>query len=138
MEFKCSPWKRTLFCVGKPTKKSNLRVAPPPASWIALRNPGRNSALQKTVPYFGPQIKTPQGVTHVFGLFCYRCVRPLTLTPEYSRGVTFDLGQQFLNVFVLCVGFEEMPFTITVCTIQKPGIFLFVFLEPGYWLFGPD
>lgn len=62
----------------------------------------------------------------------------VTLTPEYSCGITFDLGQQFFNVFVLGVGLEKMPFTITVCTVQKPCVFLLVFLELGDWYLGPD
>lgn len=61
-----------------------------------------------------------------------------TLTPEYARAVTLDLGQKFFNVFVFCVGFEQMPFSISICAVQKPCAFLFVFLEPGYWHFRPD
>ena len=60
-----------------------------------------------------------------------------TLTPEYSRGVTFDLGKKFLDVFVLGIWFEEMPFTISIRAIQKPSVFLFVFLKSGYWRFRP-
>lgn len=61
-----------------------------------------------------------------------------TSTPEYSRGVTFDFGQQFFNVFVFGVGLEKMPFAIAVCAVQQPCVVLLVLLEPSDWHFSPD
>lgn len=77
-----------------------------------------------------------QTVKHLGGLPPYGLYG--TLTPEYSRGVAFDLGQQFFNVFVFGVGLEKMPSAIPVCAVQKPCVFLLVFLESGDRHLGPD
>lgn len=59
------------------------------------------------------------------------------LAPEYSGLVSLHLVQQFLYVGAFRAWLKEMPLSVSIRTMQKPDIFLFIFLEPGHRHFSP-